>query len=246
MPHSERVVWAAQASRNGAHLGLFAVDAAPVKEGELPRLVHVDRGVHAGLEDEAAIAVRSHDLASLPYGAIADLPLVINQSLATGGSLMGSTVPGGVQLGSPRVFMRDLFKKSLEEGLASSAKLVTPNGEFLTADEPNLAAQRIYHLYQSFYDITDRYLSVPAEPTLKQWDSHLGEQSSFAPGTFQPRIVVFMSSGEKCRNQPACAGTYPVKGVSPELLDFAHSFEDRKSTRLNSSHVKISYAVVCL
>src|SRR5690606_41370057 len=26
----------------------------------------------------------------------------------------------------------------------------------------------------------------------------------------------------------------------------AHSFQDRKSTRLNSSHVKISYAVFCL
>src|SRR5690606_39840440 len=30
------------------------------------------------------------------------------------------------------------------------------------------------------------------------------------------------------------------------LIDHAESFQDRKSTRLNSSHVKISYAVSCL
>src|SRR5690606_4211427 len=81
MPHSEHVVWAAQASHNGAHLGLFAVDATPVKEGELPRLVHVDRGVHAGLEEEVPISVRGHDLEASPYGPVAELPLVINEAL---------------------------------------------------------------------------------------------------------------------------------------------------------------------
>src|SRR5690606_41715709 len=30
------------------------------------------------------------------------------------------------------------------------------------------------------------------------------------------------------------------------LRDYVSEFEDRKSTRLNSSHVKISYAVFCL
>src|SRR5690606_40345896 len=32
----------------------------------------------------------------------------------------------------------------------------------------------------------------------------------------------------------------------PFLQDRQHALEDRKSTRLNSSHVKISYAVFCL
>src|SRR5690606_41604930 len=34
--------------------------------------------------------------------------------------------------------------------------------------------------------------------------------------------------------------------VRPRLADAKFFFEDRKSTRLNSSHVKISYAVFCL
>src|SRR5690606_40794841 len=37
-----------------------------------------------------------------------------------------------------------------------------------------------------------------------------------------------------------CYGMTEIPGV------FAVPFEDRKSTRLNSSHVKISYAVFCL
>src|SRR5436309_7414212 len=45
--------------------------------------------------------------------------------------------------------------------------------------------------------------------------------------------------------------TIPVTTVARTLLDVlwfpnARAVEDRKSTRLNSSHVKISYAVFCL
>src|SRR3989442_5430238 len=32
----------------------------------------------------------------------------------------------------------------------------------------------------------------------------------------------------------------------PDNFSFRHGLEDRKSTRLNSSHVRISYAVFCL
>src|SRR3989442_4453516 len=38
----------------------------------------------------------------------------------------------------------------------------------------------------------------------------------------------------------------PVVGFQADLLDFLVDQEDRKSTRLNSSHVRISYAVFCL
>src|SRR5690606_41866281 len=39
-------------------------------------------------------------------------------------------------------------------------------------------------------------------------------------------------------------GGEPIRlGVSPRALGSAHAVVDRKSTRLNSSHVKISYAV---
>src|SRR5690606_41674641 len=37
-----------------------------------------------------------------------------------------------------------------------------------------------------------------------------------------------------------------ASGLAGEFIDFVLSPEDRKSTRLNSSHVKISYAVFCL
>jgi hypothetical protein len=223
---SRHIVWAARASRHQAPLGLFAVDAAPVEDGVLPRLVYVDRGVHAGLEDETPIRVRSVDLSASPYGLLKDLSVVVTDAISSGAGLTGSTVLGGVQLGSPRVFMRDLHGLSLAEGLAASTRFVSPDGEFLAEAGVELAAQRIYHLYESFYDITDRFLAVPAEPTLRQWDSHLGVASSFAPGTYQPRIAVFVSSGEECQNQPACAGAYVVNNLPPpevDLPEFVHT-----------------------
>src|SRR5690349_7379652 len=38
----------------------------------------------------------------------------------------------------------------------------------------------------------------------------------------------------------------PASAVGDEVFLFAHGSRDRKSTRLNSSHVEISYAVFCL
>src|SRR5690554_7770764 len=39
---------------------------------------------------------------------------------------------------------------------------------------------------------------------------------------------------------------YTMKGVGPSSSRVVYEFRDRKSTRLNSSHVRISYAVFCL
>ena len=168
--------------------------------------------------------VLGHDLLKSPYVDFDDLPIVVHATISTGGALSGSTVAGGVQLGSPRVFMRDLGEKTFQEGLATSTRIVAPDGEFLAASGPEFAAQRIYHLYQSFYDISDRYLSAPGDPTRKQWDSHRGGASSFTPGTYRPRVGVFTSSDEPCRGQPACAGAYPVNPeVPPELVEFKHT-----------------------
>src|SRR3989442_2470709 len=36
------------------------------------------------------------------------------------------------------------------------------------------------------------------------------------------------------------------KDITVKVYDAGHAFIDRKSTRLNSSHVRISYAVFCL
>src|SRR3989442_11590171 len=41
-----------------------------------------------------------------------------------------------------------------------------------------------------------------------------------------------------------CAKSYPLSFHA--ILDSSHKTPDRKSTRLNSSHVRISYAVFCL
>src|SRR5690606_39374797 len=42
-------------------------------------------------------------------------------------------------------------------------------------------------------------------------------------------------------SSPSCEGMGPAKPSMPRAVN-----QDRKSTRLNSSHVKISYAVCCL
>src|SRR5438874_8115313 len=40
--------------------------------------------------------------------------------------------------------------------------------------------------------------------------------------------------------------TYPAIGADSPTISLMHFLGDRKSTRLNSSHVEISYAVFCL
>src|SRR5690606_41363822 len=49
---------------------------------------------------------------------------------------------------------------------------------------------------------------------------------------------------EKMAERGALAVRYG--GAHPRMQELDTSIEDRKSTRLNSSHVKISYAVFCL
>src|SRR5690606_40804211 len=43
---------------------------------------------------------------------------------------------------------------------------------------------------------------------------------------------------------PTAIGPTPIRRIS--AVEYANAVRDRKSTRLNSSHVKISYAVFCL
>src|SRR2546427_8838114 len=61
--------------------------------------------------------------------------------------------------------------------------------------------------------------------------------------TLFPYTTLFRSGGRRR------AEGYPVGGRRPALAqsrDFPRTRRDRKSTRLNSSHSQISYAVFCL
>src|SRR5436309_10749167 len=61
-----------------------------------------------------------------------------------------------------------------------------------------------------------------------------------------------VNTAHAARNEPATVGTAtqwarrPMRSPRRMLTSAPASGRDRKSTRLNSSHVKISYAVFCL
>src|SRR5436309_7718523 len=65
--------------------------------------------------------------------------------------------------------------------------------------------------------------------------------------TLFPYTTLFRSRGAGGDARPGGAGALPgAGGAPPRPLDGRPEPRDRKSTRLNSSHVKISYAVFCL
>src|SRR5437660_4669398 len=64
-------------------------------------------------------------------------------------------------------------------------------------------------------------------------------------------IIVFVSNFEKCLRFYRMVFNLPVLHKRSDWAEldatgFVLSIQDRKSTRLNSSHVAISYAVFCL
>src|SRR3712207_8394990 len=61
----------------------------------------------------------------------------------------------------------------------------------------------------------------------------------------QDRIAVTLENAEELSPTPTC-GTRPLGVGAQDVLSCARGSADRKSTRLNSSHANISYAVFCL
>src|SRR3712207_7260024 len=63
-------------------------------------------------------------------------------------------------------------------------------------------------------------------------------------------LIIKADAGEtgpnRLRNQPPHGHNAPVAGIAIDDDREAHALRDRKSTRLNSSHANISYAVFCL
>src|SRR5437899_6632291 len=69
--------------------------------------------------------------------------------------------------------------------------------------------------------------------------------------TLFPYTTLFRSQLAVARDSPgtkaqACSGFRADRGCGPVLPERRRSHRDRKSTRLNSSHLGISYAVFCL
>src|SRR5690606_42012999 len=74
-----------------------------------------------------------------------------------------------------------------------------------------------------------------------------GPGMSGGPGTVRPPMVMAMSTPFRLVSEFEPRGDQP-KAIHElvEGLRRGEKHQDRKSTRLNSSHVKISYAVFCL
>src|SRR2546430_10513387 len=69
--------------------------------------------------------------------------------------------------------------------------------------------------------------------------------TNIAPVRVLSKLRVLNCSGT-FPNQGRLADLSPLKGMSLTLLNCTDTRVDRKSTRLNSSHSQISYAVFCL
>src|SRR3712207_8956485 len=89
-----------------------------------------------------------------------------------------------------------------------------------------------------------RYVfGIPGEETLDLNESLASSSVSFVPVRHE-QGGAFMADmyGRLTGRAGVCLGT-----LGPGALNFVHPVaEDRKSTRLNSSHANISYAVFCL
>src|SRR5690606_40772111 len=93
-----------------------------------------------------------------------------------------------------------------------------------------------FTLHRSFPHSRERVFSALSDPALKdRW---------YADATMETQIseLDFRVGGIERQRYVLREGS-PFPGL---VLENEGRFEDRKSTRLNSSHVKISYAVFCL
>src|SRR5690606_42052299 len=94
------------------------------------------------------------------------------------------------------------------------------------------------------------HLTLPASPTRRSSD--LGRHRALQGLQYADRADQhqhLLSQSESRRRE--LSASLPFVGTRSHLDPFDRArepvlFEDRKSTRLNSSHVKISYAVFCL
>src|SRR5690606_41629290 len=97
---------------------------------------------------------------------------------------------------------------------------------------------------RSFFMITH----CPLRPTLFPYTTLFRSTVSHGPRAQTPELSRTRSRGQSARDHRSAVG-HPLETVwKAQKEDFGRTAvrQDRKSTRLNSSHVKISYAVFCL
>ncbi len=214
MPGAARMVWVGRAVVGLRPLGRYAVAAAGDGTGGGLPLVWFDDEVHAGLEDTAPITVLGEDPASDPLADPVETAPV--GTLLTGAPLLGSLEDesGELQLGDPRLFVHDLAGG---DDVTSLERFTSPDGQFLATEGVAAAAQRAYQVLQSFYDVADRSLQEPQAPGPLRWDSLLGADSAYPPGTFRPRVGVLFNVvfGPP---QPAFVNTLVVSDSAPEYV----------------------------
>src|SRR5690606_41688794 len=96
-------------------------------------------------------------------------------------------------------------------------------------------------------------ISAPADHS--NVDSYPTRRSTDLCGRDEPRTYENTTRGRQARrtDEPVWVqdeARVPRRAGEPkgdfEQRGTAHRYPDRKSTRLNSSHVKISYAIICL
>src|SRR5690625_2419264 len=92
-------------------------------------------------------------------------------------------------------------------------------------------------MYDAILDLGEKYdRTEQAEELVNSYDQQLSELEKEVEGKDSPSVLILLG----------VPGSYLVATENSYIGDLVKRAGDRKSTRLNSSHVAISYAVFCL
>ncbi len=200
----------------------LVVEAEPSGGPVAPLLVFDDRTVES-IDDPIPIEALVEAPASDPLDGQIDAEL--RAELRTGASLEGA-FDGSYRLASPSAFVRDMTgfvddpqnKDDTAEWLDYLA-LVAPD---FTSGVPSFTAQPgtiAFKAQDTYYKLVS-LLRLAGELTGERWDSVLGPDSGFAPGTFRPRILVTVGELSPSCGGAACANLLNVS-MAPPGSDFA-------------------------
>src|SRR5207253_4779690 len=130
----------------------------------------------------------------------------------------------------------------------AGSRLQGGNADGLVRDEMKQHGEALELLLEQLADRLGRHVA-PREPRAPGADDHV--HIAVPDPAAQPLLDVCLAVfHQRARREPMARGTDALGeqvagGVGPRIARIGNR-EDRKSTRLNSSHVAISYAVFCL